>query len=362
MMNYGDRLKMDNNDKDWFVELGLVRDQAKILEWGLEKFPHFAKNKNLIAQLWYTQVLGKVLPTLQTIVSVEDLRKKAKEFADAGELKTADGKDKRVWGSIEVMVVGPLGDGRPYFGCPKCLRGIDKNIGVCINENVEYGHPGEEIEGQSLTWQNWQTGDSTGEVVITFSPNKKQTPHTIQGNILTLSGSLSLRDGRYTVWEIVKNKHSGVKMGTPLKNTTPEPAVEVPELEIVESENIDVGEVVVEQKIEKDETELFDEEEDIGAELFEGLGEVGSETTEGEIESRIIGFKVLEKRFKNALKRYVGKKVVESEVMIKWLLVQPQLRTVPDNENLANSFLVAMADKGYIAVDEKNKLTCLVGV
>jgi hypothetical protein len=357
---------MSENEKDWFVELGLTRDRERIMEWGYEKFPHLSKNKNLIAQLWYTQVLGKVLPTPQTIVSVEELRKKAKEFADAGQTKTDDGKDKRVWGSIEVIMVGPLGDGRPYFGCPKCLRSVDKNIGVCINEEA---HPGEQIEGQMLTWQNWQAGDSTGEVIVTFAPNNKQTPHTVQGNVLTLSGSLSLRDGRYTVWEIIKNKALGVSMGTELKNTTKDAEVEAnPESEISEPENIpepeeiSVGEIVVDQITEEGDESAFEESEDddVGAEVFAELGEVVEET--GDITAKIDGIDSLEKKFKNALKRYVGKKVVKVDVMQRWLLVQPQLRALPNNEELAKEFLTLMEEKKFISVDDEDNLKNLVGV
>jgi hypothetical protein len=355
---------MSNNDKDWFVELGIGRDQEKIMEWGLDKYPHFVKNKNLIAQLWYTQVLGKILPTPQKIFAIEDLKKKAKEFADAGDLKTPEGRDRRIWGSIEVLIVGPLGDGRPYFGCPKCLKSIDKNIGVCINTDDKFGHPGEEIEGQDLTWQNWQVGDSTGDLVVTFAPNNKQTPHTIQGNVLVLSGSLSLRDGRYTVWEIVKNKHTGMSIGTSLKNATPEDVdVESEVVEVVpELVSDDIGEDIIDQKTEETETISFeDTEEEVGAELFEGLGELGNETTE-EVELLIEGFDSLEKRFKTALKRYVGKKVVDNGVMIKWMLVQPQLRTNPDKEKLAKMFLDVMVTKEYITIDDDGNLKNLVGV
>ena len=358
---------MSNNDKDWFVELGLIRDQEKIIEWGIQKYPHFVKNKNLIAQLWYTQVLGKVLPTPQKIVSIEELRVKAKAFADAGDLKTDTGKDRRVWGSLEVMIVGPLGDGRPYFGCPKCLRSIDKNIGVCINNDEKFGHPDETIEGQNLTWQNWQAGDSTGEVVITFSPNKKQTPQTIQGNVLVISGSLSLRDGRYTVWEIVKNKSAGVSMGSSLKNATPEPEVEtvveeeVPEIGETKTEIVYGGEHDVVAETQETKIEIpAEEEEDIGAEVFEGLGEVGEESTGG-IETRIDNYASLVKRFKNSLKRYVGKKIVDKAVMVKWLLIQPELRTDPDDVEKADLFLAAMVDNKIIEIDAEDMLKNLVG-
>lgn len=365
---------MSTNDKDWFVELGLTRDQEKIMDWGMETYPHFSKNKNLIAQLWYTQVLGKVLPTPQTIVSVEDLRKKAKEFADAGELKTADGKDKRVWGSIEVLMVGPLGDGRPYFGCPKCLRGVDKNIGVCINETA---HPGEQIDGQNLTWQNWQAGDSTGEIIVTFAPNKKQSPHSIQGSILVLSGSLSLRDGRYTVWEVIKSKSMGKQMATSLKATAKEvvPAVEemevpeiedFPEVEEPEIEEIgeELGEIIVDQITEPSDEESFEEpeEEDFGAELLEGLEDMGEGSGEVNIDA-LDGFDAMTKRFKNALKRYVGKKTVKSEVMVNWLLVQPQLRgkAVDEQNELAKQFLDKMVELDYISLSG-DTLVSKVGV
>ena len=48
--------------KDWFSILGLVKDKAKILEWGSKTYPIYSKNENMMAQMWWTQHGGKLLP------------------------------------------------------------------------------------------------------------------------------------------------------------------------------------------------------------------------------------------------------------------------------------------------------------
>jgi hypothetical protein len=331
---------------DWFSELNLVKDKDKIIAWGMKTFPQFAKNQNMMAQLWWTIHEGKVLPELKTFTTVEELRKKLKEFADRGEVTDEKGKPKRVWGNIEVLVVGPLGDGRPYFGCERCTRGIDKNIGVCVNDDPKNGHPGEQIEGKMIAFQNWSAGDTTDEVIIAFSPNNKQSPTNIQGRVLSLSGSMNIRDGRFTVWEIFANKSaaylggSGAEEKVILAPTIKEPIVEdIPEEVIIDDTKI------VETVPEAAESEFIDEaffaEEEFGDESVE----VGSE-----LRDLIPDYDGLVKTFMKSLDKHVMTKQVPLENIIKFLEIQPQLRELPNKSELAIRFLTYMKDVKKIIV------------
>jgi len=324
--------------KDAFTELNLRHREEEILEWGLENYPQFVKNKNLIAQLWYTSVDGKILPSPYDVVSVESLRQQAKEMIESGDTKTPEGKDKKVWGVIEVLVVGPLADSPPYFGCPNCLFGVDKNVGVCHNETK---HPGEIIEGELLAWQNWQAGDSTDGAILSFAPNNKQTPEGIQQNILVLRGGLELRSGRFSVWEIIKN--IGAKPLKAMKTKAPEPEEEK-ETIIDEEQSSSEESVVVEDESDIDEDKIF------GKPVEESKEEV---ETVVETDLGIPDIGKLEKLFHKTLKKYASEKPIPIENMLNWLTVQPQIRGFDSKEiklEKAQQYLKAKEAEGSVTV------------
>lgn len=323
--------------KDAFAELNLRHREEEILEWGMKQYPQFVKNKNLIAQLWYTSVEGKILPSPYDVVSVESLRQQAKEMIESGDTKTPEGKDKKAWGTIEVLIVGPLADSPPYFGCPNCLFGVDKNVGVCHNETK---HPGEIIDGELLAWQNWQAGDSTDGIITSFAPNNKQTPEGIQGNVLVLRGGLELRSGRFSVWEIIKN--ISAKPLKAMKTKTPEP--EEKEAIIDEGQPSSETSVVVEDEEDIDDAKIFGE----SVEESEDAGETEVETDLG-----IPDFGKLDKLFNKTLKKYASNKPIPIENMERWLTVQPQIRGLGSKEikfEKARQFLKMKEAEGSVVI------------
>ena len=341
--------------KDWFSILGLVKDKAKILEWGSKTYPIYSKNENMMAQMWWTQHEGKVLPEQKTIASIEELRKKVKALIDADDLVDEKGKPRKAWGNIEVLVIGPLGDSKPYFGCEKCTRGIDKNIGVCLNDDAEYGHPGEQVEGKMISWQNWQVGDSTDDAIISFAPNNKQSPQKIQGRVLTLEGSMNVRDGRYSVWSIVANRTaaspggSGENIDMIVPESEPEPEPEAVEEAVVdETEDASTPSSTAEEAV------------DDGEAFFAGAVEEETVGTDSELKSKIPNYDGLLKAFKKSLERHVGTKKVPAENMRRFLAVRPQLRELGSQEEIAeiaNLFLEEMKTLGLVKIDDGDYLT-----
>jgi len=337
--------------KDWFSILGLVEDKAEILEWGNKTYPIYAKNENMMAQMWWTQHEGHVLPEQKNIVSLEELRKRVKALIDADDLVDEKGKPRKAWGNIEVLVIGPLGDSKPYFGCEKCTRGIDKNIGICLNDDADYGHPGEQIEGKMISWQNWQVGDSTDDAIISFAPNNKQSPQKIQGRVLVLEGSMNVRDGRYSVWSIVANRTAASPGGSGenIDMIVPEPE---PEPEVAE-------EAVVDESEDASTPSTTEEIADDGEKFFTEA--VEEETgTDSDLKSVIPNYEGLLKAFKNSLERHVGTKKVPAENMRRFLAVRPQLRELGSQEKImevANLFLEEMKTQGLVKIDDGDYLT-----
>jgi hypothetical protein len=344
--------------KDWFIELGLVERKAEILKWGMKKYPHYAKNENMMAQMWWTQHEKKVLPETKTITTIAELRKRVKEFIDAGDIVDENGKPRKAWGNIEVLVVGPLGDSKPYFGCEKCTRGIDKNVGVCVNDDSTYGHPGEQIEGKMISWQNWQVGDTTDEAIISFAPNNKQSPHQIQGRVLVLEGSMNVRDGRYSVWGIISNKAaanlggSGVNIDLTLPEEIPEQqqdsVVEEPE-EVVEEVVIDAE--TTDEDVPDSAEEFIDE-----AEFFADAVETETGSEEG-LRAVIKDYDGLLKLFERSIEKHVGTKKVPAENMRRFLLVRPQIRELDNPAEIAKQFLEEMVALNLVAIDKEDYLT-----
>lgn len=323
----------DIKKTDWFIELNLVKDKDKIIEWGTKAFPQFSKNKNMMAQLWWTVHEKKLLPELKTFTTVEELRRQLKEFADKGILTDDKGKPKKVWGNIEVLVVGPLGDGRPYFGCERCTRGVDKNVGVCVNDDPKTGHPNEQIDGKMIAFQNWSAGDATDEVIIAFSPNNKQNPVNIVGRVLKLSGSMNIKDGRYTVWEILGNISASSMGGSGAEFKTASSSVK----EAVKVDEIDV---------EEGEAAVLDEPEEYfeGDDFFPEEPKEESAGTDAELRAVIADYDGLVKLFMRSLEKHVGAKQIPVDNMVNFLAVQPQLREKTDSKEIAMKFLSYMKD------------------
>jgi len=349
-MNNNGSLKVMSNEqkKDWFSILGLVEDKAEILEWGRKTYPIYSKNENMMAQMWWTQHEGKVLPEQRRIATVEELRKGIKALIDADDLVDEKGKPRKVWGNIEVLIVGPLGDSKPYFGCEKCTRGIDKNIGICLNDDPDYGHAGEQVEGKMIAWQNWQAGDGTDEVIITFAPNKKQSPHQIQSRILTLAGSMNVRDGRYSVWDIVANRTAASPGGSGANidiavPVTPKVEETVVEEVVVDDEKIDESVSTPTEELDEDDGKFFEETVEAEAEAGEGTG-----TT---LRERIPAYDGLVTAFKKSVDKHVGTKKVPVENMHKFLLVRPQMREVVNPEEAVTLFLQEMVVEKIIKID-----------
>jgi len=333
--------------KDWFIELGLVEDKPAILEWGRKTYPSYSNNENMMAQMWWTQHEKKVLPELKTITTIAELRKRVKEFIDAGDTVDEKGKPRKAWGNIEVLIVGPLGDSKPYFGCEKCTRGIDKNIGICLNEDSDYGHPGEQIEGKMIAWQNWSTGDGTDEVIVSFSPNNKQTPHHIQGRVLVLEGSMNVRDGRYSVWSIVSNK-AAANLGGSGANV--DLTVPVEKVEEIAEEVVIVAETADESASES--TEEIVEDDDFFTDAVEEEATTGTG-----LKVQIPDYDGLLKAFKNSLERHVGTKKVPAENMRRFLAVRPQIRELDNPKELAKLFLEEMVVLKLVNIDKGDFLT-----
>jgi hypothetical protein len=335
--------------KDWFIELGLVGQKPEILEWGRKTYPHYSNNENMMAQMWWTQHEGKLLPEPKTVITIAELRKRVKAFVDADDLVDEKGKPRKAWGNIEVLVVGPLGDSKPYFGCERCTRSIDKNIGICLNDDSDYGHAGEQIDGKMISWQNWQVGDGTDEAIISFAPNNKQTPHHIQGRVIVLAGSMNVRDGRYSVWEIVANKTAASPGGSGenvdiMIHKKPAP-VEIAEEVVLVAETVDEESPAPAEELSDDEGFFTDAVEETKTE------------TGATLKDRIPDYEGLLKGFKNSLERHVGTKKLPAENLRKFLEVRPQLRGLPDCNELAALFLEEMQREGLINIDAGDFLT-----
>lgn len=318
--------------KDSFVELGLVDKRDEVLKWGNKNYPEYKDNHNLIAQLYFTTKMGKKLPEPVVLTTVADLRERVKKMIETGDTVTEEGRPKKAWGVLEVVIVGPLNDSPPYYGCPSCISGVDKNVGVCVNESA---HPGERFDGELLTWQNFQAWDEDS-VIISFAPNNKQKAEIIVGSVLTLRGGMDLRNGRFSVWEIISNKRA-----KPLK----------------EMDTTVVEEVVKIDKSEQSIKELAPEETDISAFI---------EIDEGEEENKqgakgTVGTDLIEKydNFVKTFKRGIGKfppsKPAPLDNVISWLSVQPEVRHITDMDvrrNVIKAFLEKQKLEGVISVED----------
>lgn len=336
---------MTENDTIW-EDLNIAEHRDEALVWAEDAFPQFLGNEALVAQLYFTNVMEKNLPPPVDLTSVEDLKKK---FAEFEPVTKPDGKQTKLYATIEVVMVQLLDDKRGYFGCPKCYRKVDKNVGICSHID----HVGEDVKGVSLTFQKWQGGDNTGNIVVTFGPSNHQLPHDTQYYTLTLQGSCNNRDGSFNVWEILNKKSpKGLKKIKKLQKTVskPEPKAVVEELEEVS--------IVEDKKNGGDTSEKSAETVD---DIF-GEGEeterTGDEGDIGTLGLSVEQISKLTRDFKKLLKQHYTKKPNSFKNIIRWMVVQPQFREVPkgeEREAVVRTFLDKMEVDGLYAFEDAEK-------
>lgn len=328
-------------------DLNIAEHRDEALVWAEDAFPQFLGNESLIAQLYFTNVMEKNLPPPVDITSIEDLKVK---FAAFEPVTKPDGKQTKLYASIEVVMVQLLDDKRGYFGCPRCYRKVDKNVGICSHLD----HVGEDVKGAALTFQKWQGGDNTGNIVVTFGPSNHQAPHDTQYYTLTLQGSCNNRDGSFNVWEILNKKSpKGLKKIKKLQKAVPklEPKAEV----MVEK----LEEVLVED--EKDDEGTLAESKDAAKAIF-GEGEETEETgDEGDLE--IVGLSTeqvskLTRDFKKLLRQHYTKKSNSFKNILRWMIVQPQFRKIEkgkEREAVVMNFLKKMETNGLYTFEDDKK-------
>jgi hypothetical protein len=336
---------MTENDTIW-EDLNIAEHRDEALVWAEDAFPQFLGNEALVAQLYFTNVMDKNLPPPVDLTSVEDLKKK---FAEFEPVTKPDGKQTKLYATIEVVMVQLLDDKRGYFGCPKCYRKVDKNVGICSHID----HVGEDVKGVSLTFQKWQGGDNTGNVIVTFGPSSHQLPHDTQYYTLTLQGSCNNRDGSFNVWEILNKKSpKGFKKVKKLRKTVskPEPkaVVEEPkEVPVVEDEKSDTS-------TSEEASEIIDDIFGEGEET-KGVGDEGDIGTLGLSTEQV---SKLTRDFKKLLKQHYTKKPNSFKNIIRWMVVQPQFREVPkgeEREAVVRTFLDKMEADGLYAFEDTEK-------
>lgn len=315
--------------KDSFVELNLVDEREEVLKWGAENYPEHKENHNLLAQLYYVIKKGNLkLPEPVMLTTVAELRERVKKMIETGDVTTPEGKPKKAWASIEVLVSGPLNDSAPYFGCPSCISGVDKNIGVCVNETA---HPGQRFDGEMLSWQNYQAWDEDS-VIISFPPNQRQKAELIVGSVLTLRGGMDLRNGRFSVWEIVSNKR-----GKPLRG---------------------LEKKIIPKEVEKDDksTESDDKEyapEDTDISAFIDVGEEEKRDVGRAGTDLIEKYDSFVNTFMRGISKFPPEKPAPLQNVVSWLLVQPEVRHISDVElrkGVIESFLDEQEKKGVITI------------
>lgn len=320
-------------ERDIWEDLSIAEHREEALEWAEKTFPQFMGNEALVAQLYFTNVMDKNLPPPVDIITIGDLLEKFKKFEP---IIKPDGKETKVYATIEVLMVQMLDDSRGYFGCPKCFRKVDRQAGYCTDPS----HPGEEAKGVSLTFQKWQSGDNTGNMIVTFGPSAHQEPADTVNYTLTIQGSVNNRDGTFNVWEIV-NKKAPKKLRklTSLKKK-----------EKVEPE--------VEKEVAKDaETEdTIREDTEAATEAIFGTGEEEENAEEGGLTSadkdKII------RSFRKLLRQHYTKKPNSTKNILNWLSVQPEMKEWPKGEernSVVKEFLDELEGTGMFAYEDDKK-------
>jgi uncharacterized C2H2 Zn-finger protein len=151
----------------WYEKLKEFGVSEEEFQRFCEKYPNFKDNKELLAKLYLAVVKG---------IRVAE-PKIAGEFTNVADLMVG------VVSRVKVVVVQQV-DKRTYVGCPKCNRKLQ----AAVNTTVECPKCGV-VKAQSLTWTEMLAGDSTGEVILTFSPSIGRIPN--EGEIIAVEGVLT---------------------------------------------------------------------------------------------------------------------------------------------------------------------------
>jgi len=151
----------------WYEKLKEFGVSEEEFQRFCEKYPNFKDNKELLAKLYLAVVKG---------IRVAE-PKISGEFINVADLMVG------VVSRIKVVVVQQV-DKRTYVGCPKCNRKLQ----AAVNTTVECPKCGV-VKAQSLTWTEMLAGDSTGEVILTFSPSIGRIPN--EGEIIAVEGVLT---------------------------------------------------------------------------------------------------------------------------------------------------------------------------
>jgi hypothetical protein len=326
---------MTEVDNIW-EELSIAEHKERAMKWAEDAFPQFLNNEALVAQLFLTNVLNKTLPPPVDIITITDLLEKFKKFTP---VVGPDGKESKLYATIEVVMVQMLDDKRGYFGCPKCYAKVDRRGGYCTNPE----HPGEEPHGVNLTFQKWQAGDGTGNIIVTFGPSSHQNPADTVNYTLTIQGSMNNRDGSFNAWEIVNKK-------APKKLRKLESLKKTENVEIVK-------EVIVDEKGEDD---VFEDPEEATAAIF-GAGVETTAGTGGTVEARVLTTAAKDtviRSFKKLLKQHYTKEPNTTKNILNWLSVQPQFKDWAkgsERDVIIAEFLAEQEAAGMFAYDDAKK-------
>lgn len=324
---------MTDINKIW-EDLSIAEHRDEALKWAEDTFPQYLGNEALVAQLYYSNVLKKNLPPPVEVITVANLLEKFKKFEP---VIGPDGKESKLYATIEVAMVQMLDDKRGYFGCPQCYRKVNRQSGFCSNPD----HPGEDVKGVSLTFQKWQAGDSTGNIVVTFGPSAHQKEADTKNYTLTIQGSINNRDGSFNAWEII-NKKAPKRLRALASLKKEESVVKV------------IPEAVI---LEEDVVTLSENPEELTEAIFGG-------DEKGETDVRDIRLTGADKdavirSFTKLLKQHYTKKPNTTKNMMNWLGVQPQFRKWDkgtEREAVIKAFIDELETAGmFVYADEKHE-------
>jgi len=327
---------MSDKEQIW-EDLGIAEHEDAAMQWAEDAFPQFLGNPALIAQLYFTNVLEGTIPPPVDVTTVADLLEKFKKFEP---VIGPDGKESKLYATIEVLMVQMLDDSRGYFGCPLCYRKVDRTIGFCTDAS----HPGEEPQGVQHTFQKWQAGDNTGNIIVTFGPANHQAEADTKNYTMTIQGSVNNRDGTFNAWEIINKKApKRLRKLTGIKRTVP------PEVAL------EVKEVVANEQSDEDTDELLETAEAATEAIF-GSGDVEEEVEEAGLSEREV--ETITRSFKKLLKQHYTKKPNTTKNLLNWLSVQPQFRKWPKGDErdvIVKEFLDGLEEQGLFAYEDEGK-------
>jgi uncharacterized C2H2 Zn-finger protein len=169
-----------------------------------EKYPDYAKNKELLAKLYLATVKGVKVAS----------RPITGEFKKVSDLVV--GEISR----LKVLVIQEA-DRRQYIGCPKCLRKLQASANSIVECSVDGA-----VKATVLEWISILAGDDTGEVVLDFPPSVGIIPK--DGESIAVEGVLT-EQLSFIVYRFTTLKEVEEKVTTPIPTPAPTPTpAEVP--------------------------------------------------------------------------------------------------------------------------------------